>query len=216
MKKVLFKLLEKHFLVKYVVVIALIAVCGVAYRLSGHGVFYNSDDIYYAAGEDTADSTESMTDAISAHGGESGKESAAGECYAYVCGSVISPGVYQCRTGTRLYELIQMAGGFCEEADKDYLNLVSVVFDGQKIYVPKKGEAVSDSAGVNGYADKKVNINTAAKQELMQLPGIGEVRADDIIRYRSANGAFQCIEDIMKVGGIKNAAYEKIKDLICI
>ena len=61
---------------------------------------------------------------------------------------------------------------------------------------------------------KLININTAGVSELMTLPGIGESRANDIIRYRTENGGFGCIEDIKKVSGIKDAAYSKIKDLI--
>ena len=61
-----------------------------------------------------------------------------------------------------------------------------------------------------------VNINKATESELMTLPGIGSSRAADIVRYRTDNGRFQTIEDIMKVSGIKEAAFNKIKNYICV
>ena len=64
--------------------------------------------------------------------------------------------------------------------------------------------------------EKLININTATKESLMTLPGIGESRAESIIAYREQNGYFSSVEDIMKVSGIKEAAFEKIKDYICI
>ena len=63
---------------------------------------------------------------------------------------------------------------------------------------------------------EKVNINTATKDQLMTLTGIGEVRAEDIIAYRQEHGPFRQIEDIMQVSGIKEAAFAKIKDDITV
>ena len=60
-----------------------------------------------------------------------------------------------------------------------------------------------------------VNINTASKEQLMTLPGIGQTRAESIIAYREKSGGFSTIEDIMKVSGIKESAFEKIKEYIC-
>ena len=62
----------------------------------------------------------------------------------------------------------------------------------------------------------KVNLNTATREELMTLKGIGEAKADDIIAYRESHGGFQKIEDIKKISGIKDAAFEKIKDDITV
>ena len=97
--------------------------------------------------------------------------------------------------------------------------MAGYVSDGQMIYIP--GEQDISSGGVTPAGNstemsnvKLININTAGESELMTLPGIGESRANDIIRYRTENGGFGCIEDIKKVSGIKDAAYSKIKDLI--
>ena len=141
----------------------------------------------------------------------------------YICvhitGYVVNPGVYHIAEGARIYELVQLAGGFLPEADESYLNLASVVFDGQKLQVLSKEEAATAKPFIsqtdNETTSKLININTASKEELMQLPGIGESRALSIIAYREKNGGFNDIKDIMNISGIKEAAFEKIKDYIC-
>lgn len=142
----------------------------------------------------------------------------------YICvhivGYVTNPGVYYVAQGARINEVIKLAGGFLTEADESYLNLASVVSDGQKIQVLSKEEAKTAKPFVS-QSDMEtvknlVNINTATKGELMQLAGIGESRALSIIAYREKHGDFKEISDIMKISGIKEAAYEKIKDYICV
>ena len=138
----------------------------------------------------------------------------------HVTGYVRNPGVYHVPAESRVYEVIALAGGFLDEADKDYLNQASILTDGQKLRIYSKNETAtasqiisSESAEDDG--TKLVNINTASKEELMTLPGIGESRAESIIAYREENGGFKSIEDIMKVSGIKDAAFSKIKKYIC-
>jgi competence protein ComEA len=99
-----------------------------------------------------------------------------------------------------------------EEADTNALNQAEPVVDGQKVYVPIKGEEVSNSSSGKG----KVNINTAGESELMTLPGIGESKAKAIISYRKESGGFKSIEDIMNIPGIKTSAFSKIKEYICV
>lgn len=144
--------------------------------------------------------------------------------FVHVCGKVNNPAVYEFENGARVVEAIEKAGGFMENAATDYLNLAKVLTDGEKIYVPDKEEALGlnpvniDTAQGNVADAKdtntKVNINTASKEELLSLKGIGDSRAEDIINYRTENGKFAAIEDIMKVPGIKQGAFNKIKDNI--
>lgn len=146
-----------------------------------------------------------------------GQEEQKALCYVYICGAVVSPGVYEVPEHTRIYEVVELAGGFTPEADDTVLNLAENVLDGQKLYIPKQGEVTekADTAqDVQGVG--KVNINTADKTALMTLPGIGASKAEDIIQYRKENGSFQKIEDIKKISGIKDAAFNKIKELICV
>ena len=118
--------------------------------------------------------------------------------------------------GTRVYQALELAGGSSDDAYLSGINLADKLADGQKVYIPAEGENAegilsTDSGGVQSVM---ININTASEAELMTLPGIGQSRAKDIINYRVKNGLFESIDDIMKVSGIKEAAFEKIKDLI--
>lgn len=130
--------------------------------------------------------------------------------YVYVCGAVMEPGVYMLPEGGRIFEVIDMAGGIAPDADLSAVNLADFVYDGQKVYVPAKGEEICQTS------QGLININTADEALLMTLPGIGAARAAAIVAYRDANGRFESIEDIMNVSGIKESAYAKIKDLITV
>lgn len=140
--------------------------------------------------------------------------------WVYVCGQVASPGVYELPVDSRIYEAIESAGGILEEGAAESLNLAEKAADGQRIYVPSKEEAVTMQAetskeGENGgMSGGKVNLNTADKEELMTLTGIGETRAEAILLYREENGKFHSPEEIMNVQGIKEGIYEKIKEQI--
>ena len=147
------------------------------------------------------------------------------ELFVFVCGAVNTPGVYTFSENTRVYEAINAAGGFSDEADRRFLNLAEAVRDGQQLYVPTLDETAGQGADAVGNAptalsigseEGRVNINTAGVAELTTINGIGEARAGDIIAYRQSNGAFKSIEDIMKVPGIKDGLFNKIKDSITV
>ena len=147
--------------------------------------------------------------------------------FVHICGAVAAPGVYEMPEGSRVYQAVEAAGGFLSQADEGYLNLAAPVHDGMKITVYTREEAKTAPApealseGLSGKVEgkesgAKVNINTAGKEELMTLKGIGETRAQAIITYREGHGPFQRIEDIMLVPGIKEGAFQKIKEEITI
>lgn len=150
----------------------------------------------------------------------SGDEDVSGETqkiWVDVCGEVQHPGVYSLNAGSRVFEAVEAAGGFTEEADTKGLNQAEVLQDGQKLTVWSREEAAKrqeEQKVQETDADGRVNLNTAAKSELMSLPGIGEVRADAIIAYREAHGGFEGIEEIKQIEGIKDSVFEKIKDRI--
>lgn len=169
-----------------------------------------------------------------------------GRIFIHVCGEVTVPGVYDLEEGSRIYQAIDMAGGFTEDAAQDFLNMAESLEDGMKIQVPNRKEAgewdsrkavtypeypestgrtqEKEAAGAGGFQERsnsntgtaKVNLNTAAKEQLMTLKGIGEARAEAIIAYRQESGPFTRIEDIMEVSGIKEAAFQKIKEDITV
>lgn len=145
------------------------------------------------------------------------------QIYVYICGAVNNPDVYQAEEGSRLFELIEMAGGFTSEADTESLNLARSVTDGEQIRVFTEEEiaqgmtAVSENAAAHSGADSGlVNINTASVSELTGVSGIGESRAQAIIDYREKNGSFRSVDEIKKVDGIKDGLFAKIKDYITV
>lgn len=138
-------------------------------------------------------------------------------CLVYVCGAVVSPGVYELDDGSRIYEAVELAGGFMEEAAEDALNLAESVTDGQMIRIPteEEQEAVGrQGAEADSAADGKLDLNCADVAALMELPGIGQSKAEAIVGYREEHGPFSQAEDLMKVEGIKEGVFNKIKDRI--
>lgn len=136
--------------------------------------------------------------------------------YVHICGEVNNPGVYELPEGSRIFEAVRAAGGFTEEAAQSSLNLAQVISDEMQIVILTLEEAEARDRLEQEKAAGIVNLNTASKEQLMTLPGIGESRAEDIVRYRKESGGFQSIEEIMNVPGIKESAYLKIKDSITV
>ena len=140
----------------------------------------------------------------------------------YICGAVVSPGVYELPAGSRVNDAVMAAGGFSAEADHNYVNLAEPISDGIKIQIPTVQEVstlqpeISDSFSNSDPRSGLVNINRASKEELKTIPGIGDGIANKIIDYRTQNGNFSTIEDIMKVSGIKEKLFSKIKDHITV
>lgn len=151
---------------------------------------------------------------------ETVEETADDMIYVSIQGSVESPGVYKMPVGSRVYELINLAGGIVGTADTRGINMVTELTDGTQLFIPsleeESGNTASASAGLNETSSGLVNINTAGLDELMTLNGIGKTRAEAIIAYREKGNSFEKIEDIMNVNGIKNGIYEGLKDQICV
>ena len=153
----------------------------------------------------------------------------------HVCGAVAEEGVYELAAGARVKDAVAAAGGFAPDADRSFVNQAAFLTDGMRLKIPTAAEAaayaqeapgslLSDElipdAAVTvpqpGQPPHLVNINTATVAELCTLNGVGEARAAEIIRYRETNGAFTRIEDLMKVTGIKEKLFERIRDAITV
>ena len=159
----------------------------------------------------------------------------------HICGAVSAPGVYELPAGSRIIDAVEAGGGFLPEAEEACCNLAEEIVDGCQIYIMTKSESCADGqtekkAGIQTSPDSDmqttdrnvrsnsapalenglVNLNTADIASPMTLPGTGESRAKAIISYREQHGAFAQIEDIMKISGIKQAAFSKIKDKITV
>lgn len=141
-------------------------------------------------------------------------------------GAVKAPGVYELDKSSRVFEAVEAAGGFTEEADTAWLNQAAVVTDGQKIQVYTREETkemeeqgrepVLQSEVLEEEKEGKINLNLASLEELQEIPGIGEVRAQAIVDYREEAGAFGSIEEIQQVPGIKGKTFEKIEEYITV
>ena len=149
----------------------------------------------------------------------------------YVCGAVNCPGVYELSASARVYQAVEAAGGFRDDADQEWVNQAQFLQDGGKIRIytrletdqmrqegleegsvlPEGQDAQTEQAG-----ESPVNLNTATREELMTLPGIGEAKADAVIAYREENGGFSSPEEIMNISGIKEAVFSQIKDRITV
>jgi len=156
----------------------------------------------------------------------------------YICGHIKTPGVYDIGNGSRLVDLVSLAGGATEDACLEAINLAQILADSQKFYIPSLDEIKNgipsfinewkdttgnsndnpstDMANPESFQNKVININFASLSELVQLPGIGNVIAQTIIDYRNKYGQFKSKEELINVKGIGEKKFEKIKDLISI
>ena len=129
---------------------------------------------------------------------------------AYITGEVNNPGVYELKEGDRVADIVRMAGGFTEEADTVNVNLAKKIRDEDNVHIAKIGDPAP--AGES----KLININTASVSELTALPGIGEVKGQNIVTHRESYGKFKSIEELKNVTGIGDKTFEGLKDLIAI
>ncbi len=205
------KFLQGLLRLRYICFGAAFCICGALYSCA------HSTEITYQQEspktEDTSGASQSASDTV--------QPQTEGSIYVYVCGQVACPGVYELPIGARAFQAVEKAGGAAQNADLSHVNMADGLTDAQMLYIPAVGEHIDNLAGAgespgDEAADAKVNINTATAEQLMELPGIGEARAADIIAYRQKNGKFGTIEDIMQVNGIKEAAFARIKDKICV
>ena len=170
--------------------------------------------------------------------GEESPNAGAGRIFVHVCGAVKKEGVYELSPDARVVDAIRAAGGCTKKAASFGINQAEALKDGVQVYVPTKAEIKKETNGVGSLAsfgtegvrtglssqgmnpggggDALININLATKEELMKLNGVGEAKAELIITYRQAKGGFRDIKDIMKIKGIKQKFFDKIKDKICI
>lgn len=198
--------------IKYVLAALVIVVCG---------MMWYRDNTDHVGQEDAAHIFEPASQAEPTPDGSTEQS----KIYVHITGAVKKPGVYTFETTPRVVEVVEKAGGFTKDAVKSGVNQAETVEDGAQIVIASKrdkkkktsqtdaaeGEAADE--GTQGKSEL-LNINTATKEELMTLTGIGESKALSIISYRQTKGKFEKIEDIMNITGIKDGIFDKIKDRI--
>ncbi len=139
----------------------------------------------------------------------------------YVAGSVVTPGVYTLAASARVTDAVNAAGGAAADADLNVVNLAATVHDGERIYVPKVGEAIPAVIGVDSAVDDTVaagpvNVNSATADQLDVLPGVGPTTAAAIVAHRQQNGPFQAVDQLGDVRGIGPAKLDALRGLVTV
>ena len=194
---------------------ALVVIClaGVLLTLGrGSGVTIERSDGEEAAGQE-----------VDASEGSEAAETAAPVLVVHVDGCVASPGVYELAgPDLRVNDAVEAAGGLLPEADTSQMNLAAGLSDGQKVLVPARAEEGAAAAAPGGGAASQtdagslVNINLATADQLQALSGVGEATARAIVEDREAHGPFSSVEDLMRVSGIGQKKFDKLKGQICV
>ena len=203
--------------------------------------YSSSDDTKYVSSKNTGCISSSDRKSYNKMSGKDNlndkKSDRQSQCVVYICGAVKHPGVYKFTAGSRVNDAVNAASGFKKGAARTAINQARVLEDGEQITIPTlkqvKRKQLSKITDGDNFQDKTtdnentdsseresqdtlININTASAGELTSLSGIGQNRADAIIEYRQSNGKFQSIEDIMKIPGIKQGIFNKIKNKISV
>ena len=174
---------------------------------------------FYSFWQKTAVSESTSSGDVLAKGARVTEEKSS-EIVVYISGAVNKPGVFKMPNHARVIDLVTAAGGLALEADVSKINMAQLVKDGMHIHVAARPVVLSGgdtlAAVSKGKVDTKININTADKNELDALPGIGPSLAERILEYRQANGSFSDIDELKKVTGIGPSKFEKLKDKITL
>lgn len=231
---------------KKIICILLLSVCVTAGAAAcGASREIALDDVTTASSEGATQAAEAATEdaaATDASGGSAaeavGENETSGDATpeppgtvcVYVCGEVVTPGVYELPEGARIYEALALAGGLGEEADLAAVNQAQELSDGMMIRIPAIGETTTQAAvqtadggtaqaadaGNAGSTAGLVNINTADAAQLCTLPGIGETKAAAILAYREQHGSFASKEDLLNVSGIGESTYHNLESRITV
>ena len=152
----------------------------------------------------------------------------------HIVGAVHNPGVFEVPRGSRVYHVVALAGGYTEDADPELIIMSAVVHDETQIRFPFIGDDFVEIPTANqpGQAtgsepqggqpqsaisdDGRININLASSAELQTLPGIGEIRARNIISFREANDGFSSIYELLEVSQIGAGIFAGIRDYVTV
>ncbi|MCK8825199.1 helix-hairpin-helix domain-containing protein [Fuchsiella alkaliacetigena] len=225
------KFTKREELILLVVVVTLLLGSGILvvnYLRRGSGMEFVANDIEEElAGKQTEDELATETEREQV---EETKE----QIMVQIGGAVNKPGVYQLEVDSRLFELIEEAGGPSAKADLDNVNLVKRLSDSEQIVIPEKTveeeqreevaveesereESVETEPITSTAKDTdKVDLNNASQTELEELQGVGPVTAQNIIEYRQSEGGFNKIEEIKEVSGVGEVTYQQIKDELLV
>jgi len=217
--------------IKYIICVVFGALLFLAGCSGDEEIISMSGSLKQAEAQSTVSVSEDSSNSGSVATGDDIKSAAAdseSSIFVFICGAISKPGVYEMPEGSRVYELINRAGGITSDGAVNSVNQAETLQDSQQVYIPRRDEVTvtvasgtlgadtPGAAGQGALGKALININTADETTLQQINGIGASRAADIVAYRNTNGSFEEIEDIMKVPGIKNGLFSRIKDQISV
>jgi competence protein ComEA len=157
---------------------------------------------------------------VTSAGAPSPTPTVAAVLFVHVLGAVAHPGLYTLPAGSRVVDAVGAAGGMTHDADQSGVNLARLLSDGEQLVVPHVGEVVAPAAGATGRAASvpggKVNLNTATEDELETLPRVGPAMAAKILDWRTQNGRFTSVDDLMNISGIGQKTFDSLKDLVTV
>jgi len=146
------------------------------------------------------------------------------EIKVHVVGAVRSPGVYSLEAGSRVEDAVKAAGGPADNVDPVALNLATLLRDGQQVVVPElplqprlvasTSNAATATQPTPLNPSPKIDLNSATRQQLESLPGIGQVLAQRILDHRQKNGRFQSVEELKDAKLVNASTYEKVRELV--
>jgi competence protein ComEA len=147
--------------------------------------------------------------------------SATGEVVVDVAGKVRRPGIVRLPVGSRVVDALEAAGGVRRGVDVSSLNLARVLVDGEQVVVglptpPGVAATAAPASPPAGGPTSLVNVNTATQAELESLPGVGPVTAQAILQWRTDNGAFSAVDELMEVSGIGEATLAEIAPFVTV
>lgn len=202
--------------------IAVVAVVLVAAYLLSHGFSGALSGNFQAESQPLAASSQPSSTSV---------RSATGKVVVDVKGAVNKPGVYHLPHGSRVQEAVNAAGGLRDDADGNQVNLAKQLVDAQALYIPAKGEqapagmgtaasastsASSDSGGTTTADHEPINLNSATKEQLTTITGIGDKKADLILQYRQEHGQFKSIDDLKNINGFGDKTVDKLRDQLAV
>lgn len=131
--------------------------------------------------------------------------------FVHITGRVKNPGIYQLDSGSRVFDVVLLAGGFTKKANQASINLARAVTDGEQIFI-SSGTATTPTSANQSF----ISLNQSAAGTLEDLPGVGPALAGRIVDWRETNGGFKSKEDLLNVAGIGDKLYASIKDLVTL
>ena len=144
------------------------------------------------------------------------------QIFVHAAGAVRQPGLHRLPAGSRVADLIEVAGGVDDSIDLDRINLAAPISDGERVYLPRRGEVVpapvqaaSEAGGTTENAGP-LDLNTATQQQLEDLPGVGPATAVAILSTRSSKGRFSSVDDLLDVRGIGTSRLDQLRSLVTV